>query len=56
MTDNLPIRIHREKIENKITFKAKNGYYHEFSTPETMMLFGSTENKITKDKNSEILS
>ena len=56
MTDNLPIRIHGKKIENKITFKAKTGYYHELSTPETMILFGSTENKITKDKNSKILS
>ena len=25
----------------------------ELSTPETMKLFGSTENKITKDKNGE---
>ena len=25
----------------------------ELSTPETMKLFGSTENKITKDKNCE---
>ena len=56
MTDNLLIRIHGKKIENKITFIAKTGYYHELSTPETMILFGSTENKIYKDKNSEILS
>ena len=56
MTDNLPIRIHGKKIENKITFITKTGYYHELSTPETMILFGSTENKIYKDKNSEILS
>ena len=34
MTDNLPIRIHGKKIENKITFIAKTGYYHELSTPK----------------------
>ena len=43
--------IHR--IENRITFKIKNGYYPELLTPETMKLLGSTESKITKDKNGE---
>ena len=37
----------------RITFKIKNGYSLERLTPETMKLLGSTENKITKDKNSE---
>ena len=37
-------------MENRITFKIKNGYYHELLTPETMELLGSTENKITRDK------
>ena len=41
------------KIENRITFKIKNGYYLELLTPETMKLLGSTESKITKDKNGE---
>ena len=41
------------RIENGITFKIKSGYYLELLTPETMKLLGSTENKITKDKNSE---
>ena len=41
------------RIENRITFKIKNGYYLELLTPETMKLLGSTESKITKDKNSE---
>ena len=39
------------RIENRITFKIKNGYYLELLTPETMKL--STESKITKDKNGE---
>ena len=41
------------RFENRITFKFKNGYYLELLTPETMKLLGSTESKITKDKNSE---
>ena len=41
------------EIENIITFKIKTGHYLELLTPETMTLPGSTENKITKDKNGE---
>ena len=41
------------KIENRITFRIKNGYSLELLTPETMKLLGSTENKLTKDKNGE---
>ena len=41
------------RIENRITFKIKNGYYLELLTPETMKLLGSTESKINKDKNGE---
>ena len=33
--------------------KIKTGYYIEVLTPETMKLLGSTESKITKDKNSK---
>ena len=51
--DNPSIRIYVNKIENRITFKIKNGYYLELLTPETMKLLGSTENKITKGKNGE---
>ena len=38
------------RIENRITFKIKNGYYLELLTSETMKLLGSTESKITKDQ------
>ena len=41
------------RIENIITFKIKGRYYLELLTPETMKLLGSTESKITKDKNGE---
>ena len=51
--DNPSVRIYVNKIENRITFKIKNGYYLELLTPETMKSLGSTENKITKDKNSQ---
>ena len=41
------------RIENIIKFKTKSEYYLELLTPETMKLLGSTESKITKDKNGE---
>ena len=44
------------RIENRFTFKINNGYYLELLTPETMKLIGSTESKITKDKNGENVS
>ena len=51
--DNPLIRIYVNKIENRITFKIKSGYYLALLTPETMELLGTTESKITKDKNGE---
>ena len=51
--DKSSVRIYVNKIENRITFKTKNGYILELLTPETMKLFGNTENKINKDKNGE---
>ena len=53
MTDNPPIRIYINKTENKITFKIKKGYYLQLSTPEMMILLGSTKNKITNDENGD---
>ena len=41
------------KIENRITFKIKTGYYQNLLTPEMMIVLGSIKNKITKDENSE---
>ena len=51
--DNRSIRIYVNKIQNRITFKIKNGYYLELLTPETMKFLGSTESKINKYKNGE---
>ena len=52
-TNKPSIQIYINKIENRITFKIKKGYSLELLTPETMKLLGSTENKITEDKNGE---
>ena len=51
--DNPSTRRYVNKIENRITFKIKSGYYLELLTPETMKLLGSTVSKIKKDKNGE---
>ena len=51
--DNPSIIIYINKIKSRITFKIKSGYYLELLKPETMKLLGSTERKITKDKNGE---
>ena len=56
LTDNPPIRIYINKIENKITFKIKTAYYLKLLTPETKKLTGNRENKITKDKIEVICS
>ena len=54
--DNPSTIIHVNKIENRVTFEIKIGYYLELLTPETMKLLESTEKKITKDKNGENMS
>ena len=52
-TDNPSIRINVHKIENRITFNIKTGYYLELLILETMKLLRSTKNKITKHETSE---
>ena len=42
VTDNPPIGIYLNKIENRSTYKIKTGYYLELLTPEMMKLLGST--------------
>ena len=41
------------KIENRIIFKIKTGYYLELLMPEKMKLLESTESKITKGRSGE---
>ena len=38
VTDNPSIKVYVNKVENRITFKMKTGYYLKLSTPETMKL------------------
>ena len=52
-TVNLSGRIHINKIEIRITFKIKTGYYLELLTPETMKLLVSIKSKITRNENGE---
>ena len=47
------IEILVNKIENRITFKIKTGYYLELLTSKIMKLLESTKNKIDKNKNGE---
>ena len=42
---NPPIRIYVNRIENRITFKIKSGYYLELLIPETTKLLGSARVK-----------
>ena len=52
-TDKPSEQTYVNKIENRVTFKIKDGYSLELLNLETMKVLGSTENKITKDKNGE---
>ena len=50
---NPSIRTYINKIENRIEFKIKTGYYLELLTPETRKLLGNTKSKIIKNKNGD---
>ena len=50
---NSYIKIYANKIEKKILFKIKAGYYLELLTPETMKLIGIFKSKIAEDENDE---
>ena len=52
---NLLIRIYINRIENRITFRIKSGYYLKLLTVETKKLVESTKSNINKDKNCEYL-
>ena len=56
VTDNPLIKIYANKIENRIKFKIRTGYYLELFTPETMKFLGSSKRKITKSENGENMS
>ena len=52
-TVNPSIRIYINKIEKRMRLKIKTGYYLKLLTPEKMKLLGSTNSKISKNKNCE---
>ena len=54
--DNPLVRVYVNKIENRITFKIKSGYFLQLLTPERMKLLGSTVRKKNKNKNGENVS
>ena len=56
VTDNSSIMMYVNKIENRITFEIKIGYYLELLTHETMKILGSTKSTITKNENRENVS
>ena len=45
--------VHAYKLENRIMFKTKKGYYLQLLVPETLKLLGSTKSKINEGKNGE---
>ena len=53
LTENLPIQIYPNNMENRIVFKIKTGYKLELLTPETMRLLGTTKKDVDADENSE---
>ena len=52
-TDKPYMHIYVNKIENRVHLKYSLMFSFELLTSETMKLLGSTENKISKDKNGE---
>ena len=53
LTENLPVRVYRNKIKNRFFFKIKMGDKSELLTLETMRLLGSTKKGFDKDKDSK---
>ena len=50
---NPSIRTYIKKIQNKIIFKIKTGYYLKRFTTETIKFLGSTKGKTTENKNGK---
>ena len=51
-----PIHVYINNINNRLTFKIKDGYKLELQASETMKLFGSTKKLIDITKNGEKVS
>ena len=55
-TDNPPLQIDMNEIENRIVFKIKTGYKLELLTEKAMQLLGSSKKVIDKNKNRELVT
>ena len=53
MAGNPSINIYLNRIDDRITFGSKTGYYLELWRLETILLLERTKNKKTKNKNGE---
>ena len=54
MTDNSPVRIYVNKIENRIPFKTKRGHYIKLLMSKMNKLLGNTKVRLSKNKNGEV--
>ena len=50
MADNVPILIYTNRIEKRVTFKTKSGYYLPLFTPKTIKMPGCKRKKINKNE------
>ena len=55
LTENAPVQIYANKIQNRIVFEIKTGYKLELLTPEAVKLLGSTKKDVDKVKDGEIV-
>ena len=55
-TDNPPVEIDLNEINNRIVFKIKIGYKLELLSGETMQLLRSSKKVVDKNKNGELVS
>ena len=50
LADNPPVKIHVNKVKNRIVFKIKTGYKLELLSKETMQLLGTSKKMLIKIK------
>ena len=53
LIDKPPVKIYFDRIQNRVTFKIKYGYYLELLMPETLKLPVSIKRRISRNKNGE---
>ena len=56
LPNSTPIHIYISSINNRLVIKRKDGYKLDIQTPETMKLFGNTNELIDKTKNGSSFS